>query len=163
LMLVYSLLDPIRITTAGVLVAVGKPGKISLVRLLQLPVLLAGLFILGLRYQIAGVALAIDAMVAVGVIVSLYLVRADVDFSLSRMFAAPTLALAAGLGLNFLVINLWDLSSSAWLALLIKGTAFSLGYLGVIALLEGVTLYQAFSETVDLAAFVRQARQRFGG
>ncbi len=51
LMLLYSLLDPIRVITSSVLIAVGKPQKVSQVRMLQLLTLGIGLFTLGFTYQ----------------------------------------------------------------------------------------------------------------
>ena len=50
LMLVYSLLDPMRVITSSVLIAVGKPEKVTLVRMLQLSILVTGLFALGFTY-----------------------------------------------------------------------------------------------------------------
>jgi hypothetical protein len=126
------------------LIAVGKPEKVSQVRMLQLAILLTGLFALGFTYQIAGVALSMDLMVLVGVLLSLKLVRDYVDFSMLRLFAPPVLALLAGLALNALVTSVWDVSGSPWLALIVKSLAFCSGYLLLLFALEGKTLYQSF-------------------
>ena len=73
-----------------------------------------------------------------------------VDFSLKTLFAVPTLALVAGLGLNWLVINWVDLSSSDWLALIVKSIAFCLGYLIVLAGIERKTLYRDVKQIFEL-------------
>jgi O-antigen/teichoic acid export membrane protein len=161
LLLVYSLLDPMRVITASVLIAVGKPEKVSQVRMVQLLILATGLFTLGFSYQIAGVALSMDLMVLVGVLLSLRLLRDYVDFSMLRLFAPPALALFAGISLNTLVSSVWDNSGSPWLALIVKSLAFCTGYLLLLFALEGKTLYKSFTQFVDLPGMIRQAREYF--
>ncbi len=158
LMLVYSLLDPMRVITSSVLIAVGKPEKVSQVRMFQLLILGASLFALGFTYQIAGVALSMDLMVLVGVLLSLRIVREYVDFSLLRLFAPPVLAILAGIGLNALVMSVWDISSSQWLALIVKSLAFCAGYLVLLFALEGKTLYQSFMQFAGLQDLANRVR-----
>jgi len=45
----------------------------------------------------------------------------------------------------------------------VKSMAFCSGYLVLLSILEGKTLYQSFSEIVDLSALVRRIRALFGG
>jgi O-antigen/teichoic acid export membrane protein len=158
LMLVYSLLDPMRVITSSVLIAVGKPEKVSQVRMFQMLILGASLFALGFIYQIAGVALSMDLMVLVGVLLSLRIVREYVDFSMLRLFAPPILAILAGIGLNALVTSVWDVSSSQWLALIVKSLAFFVGYLVLLFALEGKTLYQSFMQFAGLQGLVNRVR-----
>ena len=101
-------------------------------------------------------------MVLVGVLLSLRLVREYVDFSMLRLFAPPVLALMAGIALNALVMSVWDVSGSPWLALIVKSLAFCTGYLVLLFALEGKTLYQSFTQFVDLPGMTRQAREFFG-
>jgi O-antigen/teichoic acid export membrane protein len=161
LMLLYSLLDPIRVITSSVMIAVGKPQKVSQVRMLQLLTLGIGLFTLGFTYKIAGVALSMDLMVLVGVLLSLWIVRDYVDFSVLRLFAPPVLALFAGFGLNALVMTFLNTSSSQWLVLIVKSLAFCTGYLVLLFALEGKALYQSFIQFAGMQDLVSQARALF--
>jgi O-antigen/teichoic acid export membrane protein len=151
LMLLYTLLDPVKNTIAGLLVAVGKPEKISFARVVQLLVLLIGLFTLGFRYQIAGVALAVDLMLLVGIVLLLFFVNPYVDFSLPRLFLVPVISLIVGIGMSWLVSVVWSFQSSDWLSLIVKSLVFTIGYLGVLLSLEGRLLYQSINELVNLA------------
>ncbi|MEZ4771116.1 MAG: oligosaccharide flippase family protein [Caldilineales bacterium] len=135
LMLVYTLLDPIKMTVADLFVAVGRPELVLRVRLAQLGVLLVGLFALGLRFGIAGVALAVDAMTVVGVLVLLRQARRYVDYSARRLFGVPLLglglALAVGAG-----AAAWLAPTSPWLSATLKTALFLAVYSGLLALLE---------------------------
>jgi O-antigen/teichoic acid export membrane protein len=97
LMLVFTLLDPIQMTVGDLFLAVGDPNQVITTRVVQLIVLGVGLYSLGPLMGIAGVALAVDGMLGVGMIILLWRARAYVDFSLKRAFAMPSLALITGL------------------------------------------------------------------
>ena len=139
LMLVYTLLDPIKMTVADLFVAVGRPELVFRVRLLQLGVMVVGLFALGTRFNIAGVALAVDTMVVVGITVLLWQAREYVDFSARRLFAVPMLALVLGLAAGAGVVALLT-TPAPWLSATLKTVLFVLAYGGVLALLERQTL-----------------------
>ena len=139
LMLVYTLLDPIKMTVADLFVAVGRPELVFRVRLLQLGVMVVGLFALGTRFNIAGVALAVDTMVVVGITVLLWQARQYVDFSARRLFAVPMLALVLGLAAGAGVVALLT-TPAPWLSATLKTVLFVLAYGGVLALLERQTL-----------------------
>jgi len=151
LMLLYTLLDPVKNTIAGILVAVGKPEKISFARVVQLLVLLIGLFTLGFRFQIAGVALAVDLMLLVGIVLQLFFVKPYVDFSLPRLFLVPMISLIVGIGSNWLVSVVWSFQYSDWLSLIVNSLVFAISYLSVLLSLEGRLLYQSINEIVNLA------------
>jgi O-antigen/teichoic acid export membrane protein len=72
LMLVYTMLDPMKITVGNLFIAVGKPGHVARARAVQLAVLVGGLFLLGLPLGITGVALAADGMLVVGMAILLW-------------------------------------------------------------------------------------------
>lgn len=135
LMLIFTMLDPIRVTVADLFVAVGQPERVVKVRALQLAVMIVGLLILGPRLGIAGVALAVDTMLVVGIAVLLRQARAFVDFSARRMFAAPTVALGLGL-LAGAAAGALLADSSPWISAAGKLMAFALVYGGVLLLLE---------------------------
>jgi len=149
-MLVFSMLDPIRVSISNALVAVGKPEKITLVRLTQLVVLLMGLFTLGFRFQITGVALAMNLMTIVGTVMALAFVRAYVDVSLWKLFTAPTAAIAAGFGLIWLSNPIIQPLGSDWLSGFVKTLVFGLSYMAVLSIFEGKDLLEAFKEILAL-------------
>ncbi|MBI4916784.1 MAG: oligosaccharide flippase family protein [Acidobacteria bacterium] len=135
LLLVFALLDPIKQTVSQLFVAVGRPGVVVQARLVQLGVLVAGLFSLGPRLGIAGVSLAVTAMQAVGLAILLTLARRHVDVSLTRLFAVPVLAFAAallaGLGTAALMAGTPVLQAAA------KTGGFLLAYCLVLLAVEG--------------------------
>jgi O-antigen/teichoic acid export membrane protein len=135
LMLVFTMLDPLRVTVADLFVAVGQPERVVRVRALQLAVMIAGLLILGPRLGIAGVALAVDAMLVVGIAVLLRQARAFVDFSARRMFAAPMLALVLALLAGYALAQPLGPDASPWVSGGMKMAGFCLTY-GALLLLE---------------------------
>lgn len=136
LMLIYTMFDPFKLTVANVLVAVGQPEKIARIRFIQLAVLLAGLFLLGPSWDIAGVALAVDAMLVVGIVALLWQVRTHVDFSFTRLFVAPVLALGIAMVLARQAILLPGVLGSDWRAGAIKAIVFVALYGAVLLIFE---------------------------
>ena len=112
LMLVYTLLDPIKGTVAGLFGAVGRPELVTKARSVQLIILVAGLFLLGPRWGINGVALSIDIMVVVGIAILLMHSRNYVQFSLKRLIVVPSIAVCAGLCLAWGFIFLFGIPES---------------------------------------------------
>ena len=136
LMLVYTLLDPIKITVANVLTTSGSPQKVVGARTVQLGVLVAGLVVLGPRLGISGVALAVDAMLVVGMAILFWQAREYVDFSLRRLLLVPGLAMLAGIGLAWAAVAIVGLQGSDWVTGAVKTAVFSSIYLGIVLLLE---------------------------
>jgi O-antigen/teichoic acid export membrane protein len=133
LMLVFTLLDPIKVTVADLFIAVGRPNLVVRARLIQLVVLGAGLFLLGRSLGISGVALAVDLMLIVGIAILLWQSRTYVDLSVRELFAVPGLALALGLGLSYGAVSLLEAGLSDWWTSLTKIIVFSLSY-GLVSL-----------------------------
>jgi O-antigen/teichoic acid export membrane protein len=136
LMLVFTLLDPIKITVADLFVAVGYPERVMKTRLVQLVVMVAGLFGLGPVLGITGVALAVDLMLVVGIVLLLWQARAYVDFSPRRMLLNPSLALLLGLGAGWATLAIPGADRSPWLTGTLKAAAFSVAYAALLFLLE---------------------------
>jgi O-antigen/teichoic acid export membrane protein len=136
LMLVFTLLDPIKLTVADLFVAVGHPEQITRTRLVQLVVMAIGLFTLGPLLGITGVALAVDLMLVVGMAILLWQARAHIDFSPRRMFAVPTLALMLALVASHAILAIPGFQDSAWWLGGAKATIFVVIYSGVVLLLE---------------------------
>lgn len=142
LMLVFTLLDPIKLSISEVFIAVGRPEKVVQARAIQLAVMVIGLFLLGPWLGIAGVALAVDVMLVVGIAILLWRVRRYVDFSLKRLFAVPALALTLGMLLGRGVIEIPGTRGSDWRTGFFKAIVFSLVYGGVLLGLERDVLLQ---------------------
>lgn len=148
LMLIFTLLDPIRITVADLFVAVGVPERVTVTRFLQLVVLVAGLFLLGPSFGIAGVALAADVMLIVGIFLLLWQAREFVSFSMRRLFLAPTLALVPALALGYAVHTLPLVAGSDWRTAVAKSIAFTTCYGAILLLLEYRQLVDIFWPTI---------------
>jgi hypothetical protein len=135
-MLVFALLDPLKLTTSHLFVAVGAPERMVRARVLQLLVLVVGLFALGVRLGVVGVAIAMDAMVLVGTAFMLWQAKAYVDFPARRLFATPTVALVLATIAACAATTIPWLPRSAWCSGGVKVGVFSTVYAAVILLFE---------------------------
>jgi len=145
LMAVFTLLDPIRVTVSSLFIAVGRPEQVVRTRLGQLAAMVVGLFVLGARWGIIGVALVVDGVLLIGLGWLLGRARAHVDFSARRLFGAPLAGLlggaAAGLGAQWLLCRAGPaLCGNDWLSGGAKGVAFVAVFAGLLLALEGRTL-----------------------
>ncbi len=136
LMLIFTLFDPIKSTVASLFIAVGRPELVVRARLIQLLVMVAGLLLLSPTMGITGVALAVDAMLVVGIAILLRQARTYVDFSAKRLFAVPFLGLVTGLAFAHGAILLPGVAGSDWRTGLVKILVFSLVYGFVLGVLE---------------------------
>jgi O-antigen/teichoic acid export membrane protein len=146
LMLIYTLLDPLKGTIANAIIALGMPEKVVKARAVQLLLLVVGLFVLGGLYNIEGVAIAVNIMLIAGIILLLRVVRAYVDVSYWKLFLAPSLAIAAGLLVTFGILSIWELDNSMWIAALVKSFSFSIVYILVLWGIEGKDLIKSLRE-----------------
>lgn len=156
LMLVFTMLDPLRHTISDLFVAVGKPEQVLQVRLVQLGLLIAGLVILGPPLGIAGVALAVNVMLAAGIVILLWQAQRYVDFSSVRMFLVPSLALLLGLGAGSGAALLLPQDVSDWQSGLVKMMAFGSAYLVVLLALE----YRTFVDVSRPVIHILRSRTR---
>lgn len=136
LMLIYTLLDPIRGTVANLFVAVGRPEEVVRARAAQLVVLLAGLFGVGLPLGTTGVAIPADGMLLVGIVILLRQARTFVDFSPLKLLGVPSLSLCAGLALAWAGAVLVGSELGNWYSAAIKLAAFLTAYFGMLLALE---------------------------
>ncbi len=144
LMLVFTLLDPIKIAIAEIFVAVGRPEQVVQARFVQLVVLGFSLFLFGPWLGIAGVALAVDGMLVVGIGILLWLVRVYVDFSLKGLFAAPGLGMVLGLALGRGVLQIPGIRGDDWRTAFFKALVFSIVYGVVLLWMERSLIFQTF-------------------
>lgn len=107
LMIVFTMLDPIKLTLGNLLVyAVGKPELVLRVRFIQLFIMIVGIFTLGSAYGIEGVAVAVDLMLFIGIAFFLIILRRYVDYSIVSLFIVPGIIFGISIGLARLAINL---------------------------------------------------------
>lgn len=149
LMLIFTLFDPIKMTIADLFVAVGQPEKVVQVRAIQLAVMLVGLFTMGQKWGLTGVALAVDLMLVVGIVILLWQARQHVDFSVRRLFLVPSVAVGLGILLSRWAVLWPGVGSSDWQTGLIKFVVFNFVYGGVIIAFE-------YQEVVALLQQVRR-------
>ena len=157
LMAVFTLLDPIRVTVSSLFVAVGRPEQVVRARLAQLAVMVVGLFALGPRWGITGVALVVDGVLLLGLGWLLGRARGHVDFSARRLFGAPAVALLAGtvaaLGAAWLLCRAGPgVCGNDWLSGGVKGMAFVAVFTGLLLAFEGDTMR-------EMIASIRKSNQ----
>ena len=155
LMLIYTFLDPIKLTTGYLFVAAGVPEKVVRIRLVQLIVLAAGLYMMGERWGIAGVALAVDLMVVVGITLLLREARQFVDISARKLFQAPLIAVSAAAVLVYLALQLPFTQFSFWHSGISKLLVFVPVYLGLLLLQEQKELRKMVG-VLDLARWKKE-------
>jgi PST family polysaccharide transporter len=136
LMLLFTLLDPLRFTLASLFIAVGKPEKLFWTRLIQLGVLFLGLFIFGNLWGISGVAIAVNLMIFIGIMIMFWQARSYVRFSILRLFGSPILALIIGFLFSYMAIMILGESASFWITASIKSLVFGIAYGSIIYALE---------------------------
>ncbi len=131
IMLLFTLFDPIRTTTANLFVAVGSPELVIKARIVQLVTLVVSLFALGSLWGIAGVALAVDIMLVVGIGLLLWFSRDYVDYSLRKLVLPPALALLFG-GAGVWATGQWMVALSD----VAGGVLFGVIYVASLVILE---------------------------
>lgn len=157
LMLIFTLFDPIKATVGDLFIAVGKPEMVVRARMIQLGIMVAGLFAFGLWLDIAGVALAVDVMLVVGIALLLWQARDYVDFSISGLLGPPFLALAIAVAAATITSNLPAVHGSDWLTGIIKLSVFTICYSLIIFILERKKLMEITSYM--LSTFSRKQRK----
>lgn len=136
LMLLYTLFDPVRVSLSALFVAVGRPNQVVVARVIQLLVLIVGLFAWGATFGINGVAIAVDLMLLVGIVSLLWRARAYVDYSVLQLLGIPLLATGGGMALAVGGHRFFLSGCSDWLTGGFKGAVFCFAYLGALALFE---------------------------
>lgn len=142
LMLVYTLFDPIKSMIGSLLIICGVPQRVIRTRIIQLLVMILGLFTLGPWLGIVGVALAVDLMLVVGMTIFYIEARRFVDFSVARFFNIPVLAMGIGLAGVQITLTCCKLGENDWLNAGVKIALFSTLYAGLLAVCEGRQLLE---------------------
>ncbi len=139
LMLIFSMFAPIKNTIASLFIAVGQPQQLVNIRIIQLFVLVVGLFSLGPLLGIMGVALAVNVMVLVGLVIMMWKLKKYVDFSIRKMLLIPLAALIAGLVLAHSLSYVPVIFSSDWHIIIAKTIIFVPVYGSILLLFERKT------------------------
>jgi O-antigen/teichoic acid export membrane protein len=135
---------------ASILIISGVPDRVVRARLVQLAILIVGLVTLGPWLGIAGVALAVDVMLVVGMAILYAEARRFTDFSLKRIFGLPALAMGLGVAAVYGMPALVDFTENDWLTGLAKVVVFSLIYAGTLALVEREQLREVWNVLLKL-------------
>jgi O-antigen/teichoic acid export membrane protein len=106
------------------------------IRLLQLAILLIGLFVLGPLYGIEGVVISVNIMLVVGTFLFFRQARDYVDFSPFKLFAFPTIAVIIGVIAGWAVLVVPGLPDSEWWTAAAKIAVFVPLYASVLVLFE---------------------------
>lgn len=160
-LLIFTLLDPLKLSLSEILNAVGKPEKVVFTRTIQLATLLLGLAVLSPHWGIAGVALAVDLMLVVGISLLLIQAKQYVDFSAVALFLAPGLSLAAGIVLTGWLLDMIQISLNDWISIAIKTLLFGLGYLAILVALERerlLSMWRSVSQALIAGPDIEESR-----
>jgi O-antigen/teichoic acid export membrane protein len=135
LLLPFAMFEPLNQIMVSLFAAIGKPGITVRIRLIQLAILVALLFLLGLPYGIEGVAVAVDFMMAAGFGLLLVLAREHIDLHFGKMFLAPVTGLFVGVPAGLIIDSLVS-SPNDWISAAVKIAIFMLVYAVISWLLE---------------------------
>lgn len=163
LLAIFALLDPLKGSIANLLISVGKPQKLISIRTAQLATLGVALFVLGRNLGIEGVGIAVDLMLLVGIFMLYAYVKPFVDFSIRRLFTAPSISLAISVALTTLTFRTLGSNLSPWAELVLGSLVFIGSYLLALFLLEGRVLLHSISEIIELSPWRDQLRVFFKG
>lgn len=139
ILLIYTMFDPLRVTVASVLIAVGCPELVAKARGLQFITLVIGLIIFTPIWGISGIAIAVNLMLFIGIAYQFKFASKFVDFSIKGLFMNPLIALACailfslGTGLAFNKILVHNVLG----VLLIRFGVFTFLYVGIVWTLDG--------------------------
>ncbi len=136
LMLVFTLLDPLKTAVSRIMVSMGDAARPIPARLIQLIVLLFGLYFLGPTWGIEGVAIAVNLMLFVGIGILFRQVRDYVDISLKKLFLIPLIALLTALIITGVVYSSYRSEIGLWAGLLLKAGVFTVIYSLILLCLE---------------------------
>lgn len=157
LMLVFTLLDPLKKSVSNIFIAAGRPEIVTRARIVQLCTLLLGLmvFYLATDLEIIGAALSVNLMLLVGIAILLVRVRQFVDYSVVALFLGPSLALLIGFGWVVIGLQLFP-GLALWQSGLLKIVVYPIVYIGTLLLFE----YRSLKPMIE--AYIPTIQKRLG-
>lgn len=135
LMILYTLLDPLILTSGHLLTAIGRPQILTKIKGFQLLVFVPAVIVLSYGLGIEGVAIAVDLMVIIGLALIFIRIREFVDFSLRKMFGYPLVSLLLAGCITLFIEGRLSLTS-AWLSFIVKGGLATVIYSALMLLFE---------------------------
>ncbi|HIP73254.1 MAG TPA: hypothetical protein EYH05_17875, partial [Anaerolineae bacterium] len=160
LMVVYTMLDPASLVASNLLIAVGYPGKLARIRLVQVIFFIPAVILLGRWQGIEGVAAAANLMILLGIGILYRQIHQFVDFSAARLWLRPLLAMLVTGGIVFLV-ELYLPDTAVWVTIILKGVLITGIYFACLFLLErqeSVNYWQLLKNMIQ--PYARQLRQK---
>lgn len=154
LMLLFTLLDPLKTSVTQVMVSMGYAERSIPARVVQLLVLITGLYIFGSSGGIEGVAIAVNVMLLVGMVMLFWQAKEYVDFSIRKLFLVPLLSLAIAIAGGWVLSTVYLLDLLNWISLGTKTAVFMIIYFVLLFLLER-------NETLQLLAIRRYLLAEF--
>ncbi|MEX1020139.1 MAG: oligosaccharide flippase family protein [Litorilinea sp.] len=143
LMIIYTALDPIGLAAANLVLAVGQPGKLLRVRIIQAIIFIPAVILLSMWMGIAGVALAANLMALAGAVLLFRQARAYVDFSMRRLWLWPTVGFALTASSVLLLNPFWSVLN-VFAVLLGKMVLITLLFGGLLAIMEKEQLHMVW-------------------
>lgn len=136
LMLVFSLLDPMRVAIGHLFTGTGRARELVTITGLQVVVLTVLMIPLSDRFGIEGVAVALALSAAAGTVALFTRAQKHVDIDLRRIFLTPSLALGLGLFAAYLAVRIPGVLGEDWRTASAKLAAFATCSLTVMAIFE---------------------------
>lgn len=136
LLLIFSMLDPIKVTLSNLFIAIGFPEIVARIRLIQLGIMIIGIFVFGFLWNIEGVAIAVNLMAVIGIALLLLKAKRFVNYSIFQLFTMPSIGLIFGIVISRLAILIPGILGSPWRTGTVKGIVFCLIYSIILVLFE---------------------------
>lgn len=148
LMMFFILLDPLKLVAGNLFSAIGHPEILIRVRFTQFMVMIAGLYLLGPRWGINGVAFAVNLMALVGLMWLLIQARTYIDLSLRALFAIPTLAMLLGIATAQITTLHPQIIANDWYSAIAKTLIFGSLYISILLLAERTLLRELVNQYI---------------
>jgi O-antigen/teichoic acid export membrane protein len=149
LMLLYTLLDPLLLVVTQLVTAVGEPQTLTKAQVWQMVFFVPAVILASTWFGIEGVAVMADLMLLLGIVLVLPRLRHFVDFSLRQMIVVPALAVAVGLPLTLLLLELLPAAHPA-VTLPQKALSLSAIYLLFLLIFERAQLQRSVDLIMQL-------------
>jgi len=148
LLLVYTALDPLRTLIGNLLMMLGRPEALRNAALVQTAFFVPAVIGAAAVWDVSGVALAADAMLALGLWRLAAPLRDCVDFSARRLLGWPLLAFAAGIAAG--LASEGFVAGGAIAGIISKSLAFAAVFGGILAVAEGRELLDGGREVLRI-------------
>lgn len=139
MMLVFTVLDPIKLTVGLLFLGIGKPIITVWARVWQVFVLVISMFIFGLQLGNLGVAISVNLMILMGLCYLFYYAKKEIEFSIWQLFFNPLVAFGISSSISY-AGGQWINQEELLITIIVKGCIYFVTYLAVLFMLEKDTL-----------------------